>query len=310
MKKCIFLHLLTILCLIGCQKDKPISEKLNVITTTTILKDIVSHIGGPYAEVKSLMGPEVDPHLYKAKAEDLTLLKQAQLIFYHGLHLEGFLTELFEKMTKQGYPICNVSQHIAKEKLIFVDDFQHHPDPHIWLNPALWALTIPSIVSFFIQKDPSHATFYEKQGELLKIHYQKLNDWILQTLSPIPKEKRILITSHDAFNYFGRQYGFQVIGIQGISTASEAGLADIAHAIHFIQKHQVPAIFVENSVNPAIIKQIAQNAPVKIGGELLSDALGNHDQTITTPEKTTYHLDTYEGFLAHNALTLLKNLNP
>lgn len=304
--------LILMLCLgLSACKPKNTSEKngpLQVVVTTTMLADMLQSIAGEHIQLTCLMGPETDPHLYKASASDLAKLQKADLIFYNGLHLEGRMDDLFSRMKAQGRPIFAITDTIPEEQLLAPANFQHHPDPHVWLAPELWALGIDTVVNALVEYDISHRAHYQAEGEALKERYYALDAWAKNTLTALPIKQRILVTSHDAFNYFGRAYDFQVIGVQGVSTASEAGLADITHTIDFIKQHNVKSIFVETSVPHATIERIAADSGAQIGGELFSDALGTLGKLETGLNGETYDLGTYEGMIKHNINTLLKAL--
>ncbi len=292
-------------------KPKNASEKhgpLQVVVTTTMLADMLKSIARDHIQLTSLMGPETDPHLYKASASDLEKLQKADVIFYSGLHLEGRMDDLFSRMKAQGRPIFAVTDNISEDQLLTPANFHHHPDPHVWLAPELWALGIDTVVDALTEYDAPHHAHYQAEGEALKEHYYALDAWVKNTLTVLPIKQRILVTSHDAFNYFGRAYDFQVIGVQGVSTAGEAGLADITHTIDFIKQNNVKSIFVETSVPHATIERIAADSGAHIGGELFSDALGTLGKIETGPDGETYDLGTYEGMIKHNINTLLKAL--
>ncbi len=298
--------------MLGCQakvKDEDTSSQVPVVVvTTTMIGDMVQFIAGEHAQVLILMGPEVDPHLYKASASDLEKLRKADLIFYNGLHLEGKMDELFSKMQQKGTCIHAITAHIPSDQLFYPSDFEGHPDPHVWFDPTLWAIGTEIVANALATRDPAHADFYHTHAKTLTQKYLDLHAWTKETLSVLPKDKRILITSHDAFNYFGKAYDFDVIGVQGISTASEAGLADIAQTIDFIRRHSVKAIFVESSVPHATIERISKDAGINIGGELFSDALGTPGEIEISKSKEQYDLGSYEGMIKHNTNSILHAL--
>jgi manganese/zinc/iron transport system substrate-binding protein len=295
--------------LMGCRKNtsettKPgSSRKLRVTTTTTMVSDLVKQVGGDRVEVQGLMGAGVDPHLYKASANDVTKLQSAEVIFYSGLMLEGKMEEIFSGMAKGGKRVYAVTEGIAKEKLLHPTTFGGHPDPHVWFEVPLWAECVDTVVKGLSDARPADKEYFAERGAAAKKAMAELHQWALKRAEELPKEKRVLITSHDAFSYFGRAYGFQVVGLQGISTVVEAGGADMAKLVDFIKKNNVRAIFIESSVSPNTIKRISEDAGVKIGGELFSDAMGTPGQI-----ENGYDLGTYEGMIKHNLDTVVNAL--
>jgi manganese/zinc/iron transport system substrate-binding protein len=285
----------------------PLSAKLKVVGTTTMITDLVRDIGGEKIEVTGMMGPGVDPHLYKATAGDVRSLQQCDIVFYNGLYLEGRIGDVLVKLASRGKKVYAVSEGIEEDRLLEPPEFAGHFDPHIWFDPTLWVETVEVVVEGLSVSDSENADYFKKEGIRVVEHYKQLHIWALEKISTIDKSQRILITSHDAFNYFGRAYGFKVVGVQGISTVSEAGLADIAKMVDFIRENQVRAIFVESSVSPAAINRISKDAGVKIGGELYSDAMGIPGQT-ETKQGDTYDLGTYEGMLKHNVYRIVEAL--
>jgi manganese/zinc/iron transport system substrate-binding protein len=268
-----------------------------------MVTDLVKSVGGDRVEVQGLMGPGVDPHLYKATASDVQKLAQAEIIFYSGLVLEGKMQDLFSKMARSKKFVYPVTESIPVEQLLEPPQFAGHYDPHVWFEVPLWAKCVDTVLKGLVEFDPKGAAYYEKRTAEYRKRMGELHEWALKRTAELPKEKRILITSHDAFNYLGRAYGFQVVGLQGISTVDTASLADMAKMVDFIKKTGVKAVFVESSVPPQAIERISQDAGVKIGGELFSDAMG-------TPGKIEngYDLGTYEGMVKHNINTIVEAL--
>lgn len=277
--------------------------KLRVTATTTMVSDLVKQVGGDRVSVEALMGPGVDPHLYKASASDVTKLQNAEVIFYSGIMLEGKMEEIFSKMSKGGKKVYAVTDSIAKDRLLHPTGSGGHADPHVWFEVPLWAQSVDTVVKGLSEARPSDADYFKQRGETAKKSMADLHQWALKRANELPKEKRILITSHDAFSYFGRAYGFEVVGLQGISTVTESSLADMSKMVEFIRKNNVKAIFVESSVPPNTIKRISEDAGVKIGGELFSDAMGTPGQM-----ENGYDLGTYEGMIKHNLDTVVNAL--
>ncbi len=267
-----------------------------------MVSDLVKSVGGDRVAVEGLMGAGVDPHLYKATASDVSKLQQAQVIFYSGLHLEGKMQELFDKLQAQK-KVFAVTDAIPRERLSKPAEFAGHYDPHVWFEVPLWEMCVETVVKGLSATDPAGAAEYQKRGEELRAKMKDLHQWTLRRVAELPPEKRILITSHDAFNYFGKAYGFQVVGLQGLSTADEAGLADMAKMVDLVKQKNIKAVFVESSVPHNTIERISKDAGVKIGGELFSDAMGTPGQM-----ENGYDLGTYEGMIKHNADTIVNAL--
>ncbi|MDO8527480.1 MAG: zinc ABC transporter substrate-binding protein [Deltaproteobacteria bacterium] len=292
----------------ACTKTKQVAKNdvtgpIRIVTTTGMIGDLVKNIGGERVEVLTLMGAGVDPHLYKASAGDIRHLQEARMIFYNGLNLEGKMGDIFVRVSRDNPFVIPVTEDFDHAKLLEPPAFQGHFDPHVWFDVTLWAEAGRRVQKALEVFDPAGSAVYQKNGEVLQKRLTELHKWSIQKASELPKIKRVLVTSHDAYNYFGRAYGFEVIGLQGISTVTQAGLADIANMVDFILKHKVKAVFVETSVSPKAIQRVEQDAksrgwPLKIGGELFSDAMGKAG----SPEGT------YEGMIRHNMNTIVENL--
>ncbi|MBG30016.1 MAG: ABC transporter substrate-binding protein [Opitutae bacterium] len=281
--------------------------KLIVVATTTHVADMVRSVAGDRIELLALMGPRVDPHLYKPSARDAAALAKADLVFYSGLMLEGRMADLFAKAARSGVQAYAVTEKVPQERLLEPEEFEGHWDPHVWFDPLIWASCIEVVREGLVAHDPQEAEFYQTNAESLRAEYLAIHDWAKSRLTAIPEEDRKLITSHDAFNYFGRAFDFEVIAVQGISTATEAGLADRAAMVDYVKSHEVKAIFVESSVNPAIIQEIASEAGVKVGGELFSDAMGESGQT-KGPDGEVYDVSTWTGMMKHNLNVIVEGL--
>jgi manganese/zinc/iron transport system substrate-binding protein len=279
MKKLALLILLLI-SFTSCKNEKSTNGKLNVVTTTTMITDLVKNIGGDNINLQGLMGSGVDPHLYKASEGDVTKLVNADIIFYNGLHLEGKLVEVFEKMERSGKTPIALTDVIDKSTLIGSDYFASNYDPHVWFNIDYF-ISFGSEVSRVLQeKDPENAQLYEENWQNYYKRLLSLKSDISLKIEELPKEKRVLVTAHDAFNYFGRSYNFEVVGLQGLSTATEAGVQDVQKLSAFIIEKSIKAIFVESSVPKRTIEALqaavkSKGHNVEIGGTLYSDALGN-----------------------------------
>ena len=272
---------LIILLVVSCgKKAKNKNGKLKVVTTTTMITDLVKNIGGDKLEVKGLMGAGVDPHLYKASEGDVSKLFNADVVIYNGLHLEGKLEEVFEKMQHQNKKTIIVSDIINKNDLISSELFASNYDPHIWFDINNWRKITLYVAEKLAEIDTKNAAFYQQNGKEYLDKLVALNKEVESKINELPIEKRILVTAHDAFNYFGNQHRFKVVGLQGLSTATEAGVQDVQKLAKFIIENKVKAIFVESSVPKRTIEALqeavkSKNQEVLIGGTLYSDALGN-----------------------------------
>lgn len=272
-----------VLCaLAGCSPEGASSSaensagKLRVLATTGMIADVARIIGGEEAQVDALMGPGVDPHLYQPTARDQTRLRSAQLILYNGLHLEGKMVEVFENLARSKAVVA-VTHDIPEDKFLTWASSAGMHDPHVWFDVTLWQHAARTITQALCKADPDHASAYEARSKQYLSELSELDAWCRARVAEVPAEQRVLITSHDAFHYFGRAYGFEVVGIQGISTETEAGLRAITDAVDLIRERRLAAIFPETSVPRAAIERVAQDSGAKLGPELYSDALGPAD---------------------------------
>ena len=278
-------------------------KKLKVTATTSMVADLVKNIGGDRVDVEGLMGPGVDPHLYKATASDILKLQRADVIFYNGLLLEGKLQDLFAQMARRKKFVYAVTEDLPRETLLEPPAMQGHYDPHVWFDVPLWSQCADKVREGLAEADPSGKAVYQKNLQTVKKRLAELHRWAVNRAQELPEERRVLVTSHDSFNYFGRAYGFQVVALQGISTVTEAGLADVAKLVDFVKERRVKAVFVESSVPHSTIQRISSDAGVAIGGELFSDAMGTPGQM-----ENGYDLGTYEGMIRHNLNTIVEGL--
>ena len=278
-------------------------KQLKVTTTTTMVADLVRSVGGDRVTIETLMGPGVDPHLYKAAASDVTKLQQADIIFYSGLLLEGKMQEIFTNLARSKRRVYAVTESIPVDRLLAPPEFAGHHDPHVWFDVTLWKLCLDTVVKVLTDADPAGNKLYEQRAVETRKRMDELHAWALAKANELPPNRRILVTSHDAYNYFGRAYGFQVVGLQGISTVSEAGLADVAKLSDFIKEKGIKAVFVESSVPHNTIERISKDTGAKIGGELFSDAMGAAGEM-----ENGYDLGTYEGMIKHNLTTIVEAL--
>ncbi len=277
---------------------------VRVVATTGMVGDLVARVGGEHVQVTTLMGPGVDPHLFKATASDVLKLQRADVIVYNGLMLEGKMGDLFVRMARAGKQVHAVADGLPKELLIGGDgDGGGHPDPHVWFDVSLWARGVDGVAGVLGKAAPAHADVFRQNAERVRGELAALHAWATAKAAEVPEGQRVLVTSHDAYSYFGRAYGFEVVGLQGLSTVSEAALADVAKLVDFIKARGLKAIFVETSVSPAALQRIAKDARVSIGGELFSDAMGMPGQM-----ENGYDLGTYEGMVKHNLNTIVEAL--
>lgn len=254
------------------------SSGLKVVSTTGMIHDAVEHIGADLIQAEGLMGPGVDPHLYKATEGDLRKLAAADVIFYNGLHLEGRMGDIMVKLASKRRVVA-VTDEIPEDLLMSPPEFSGLHDPHVWFDPTLWQLAVKTIIQTLSDADPENAEIYMKRGTDYIAEIARLHEENIQKISVLPIEKRILVTAHDAFGYFGRAYQFKVHALQGMSTETEAGTKDVQNLANLVIDLKLPAIFIESAIPERHIKavQAATNAkgwPVKLGGELYADALG------------------------------------
>ena len=272
--------------------------RLNVVATTGQVGDIAVNVGGDRVKVTSLMGPGIDPHLYKASAGDVERLRRADLILYNGLHLEAKMGDVLAGLGSR-QPTLAVAEAIPEADLIAPPEFQGAHDPHVWFDAHLWSHAVEATRAKLSELDPEHADGYQARAAAYLQQLDELHTYATAQFATIPAEQRVLVTAHDAFNYFGRAYGLEVRGLQGISTATEAGTGDVQDLAAFIAARRIPALFVESSVSPRAIEAVreavrARGWEVEIGGEIFSDALGDAG----TPAGT------YLGMVRHNVDTI------
>lgn len=283
---------------IGEERKRPAGAQLRVLCTTSMVADLARNIAGGRAQVAGLMGAGIDPHLYKASEGDVIRMAQADIIFYNGLHLEGRMADIFEKMATRNIPAVAVVRSIPEERLLARQGSRGIHDPHIWFDASLWMSAAQTVRDALVENDPPNAKFYQANAEKYLKELETLHSYIKSQAEKIPAERRVLITAHDAFGYFGRAYGFEVMGLQGISTTAEAGARDVRNLADVIVRRRIPAVFVETSVPPRNIEALqaavqSRGFNVKIGGHLYSDALGSPN----TPEGSyigmaRYNIDT------------------
>ncbi len=274
---------------IGAATGKP-----RAVATTTMIYDLVSQVGGDKIEVRGLLSPGADPHTYKPVPGDAIAIAESQIVFRNGLKLEGWMDKLVENAGGQR-PIITVSDGMPA-----VDDPAQagHPDPHIWFSVPSWKLAVDNVAKALSELVPDSKNLFFARAESYKLRLDSLHLWAKTEMAKIPESRRFLVTSHDAFNYFGKEYGLTVIGVQGISTETQASSQDVAGIVKFIKQNKIPAIFVETSVNPKLIEEISRQSGVKVGGTLYGDSAGPAGSGA----------DTYIGMISSNVRTIVAAL--
>lgn len=285
--------------------DPAAGGRYQVVGTVGMITDVVRNIAADRAAVVGLIGEGVDPHLYKPTRKDVVTLNQADVVFYNGLRLEGAMTDLLERLATTDKPVRAVTATILGETdyLLEKDDGSARTDPHVWMDVAGWIRAVPVIVDTLATYDSANAVAYQQNGDVYIEKLRALDAYAREALATIPAEKRVLVTAHDAFQYFGRAYGLEVRGIQGISTESEAGVRDLENLIDFIVERELPAVFVESSVGDKNVRALVEGArarghTVAIGGTLFSDAMGPAGS----------YEGTYIGMIDHNVTTITNAL--
>ena len=302
----LLLSTLLVLCAACAESSGSIKREstIKVVTTTSLIGDLVENIAGEAVEVTSLMGTGVDPHLYKASAGDVEKLAGADMIFYNGLNLEAKITDVLGQMRKSGIFTVGVAEGIDNSLLFSPEEYQGYYDPHIWFDVALWKKAAKVVMEAFTFYDPENAPVYRRNAESYLEELDLLQAYIQKKIATLQPDRKVLITAHDAFNYFGKGYGFEVMGLQGISTDSEASVADIKNLSKTITERKIPAVFVETSISPRYMRALrasvkARGFDVRIGGSLYSDSMGNPG----TEEGT------YIGMFKSNVDTIVESLS-
>ena len=273
--------------------------RIKIVATTGMVADLARNIGGDRVEVIGLMGPGVDPHYYKASQGDLARITDADIVLFNGLFLEGKMEAIFAKMARSKKVVA-VAGGVDEKNLRRPPEFLGHFDPHIWFDVSLWAQTVEVAVASLSELDPEGAEVYRRNGEQYRARLDALHQWVIEQVGQISEQQRVLITAHDAFGYFGLAYGFEVVGLQGISTVAEYGVNDVTQLVDRIVERQVKAIFVESSVPVRSIEAVRQGClnrgfEVVIGGTLYSDAMGGAGSGA----------DSYVGMVESNVNTIV-----
>ncbi|RFU13831.1 manganese transporter [Rhodobacteraceae bacterium W635] len=281
----------------------PVAQaQLSVVATTGMIADTAQEIGGDHVALRPLMGPGVDPHAYRQTRSDIVAMTRADLVLWHGLFLEAQMEDFFEDLARSRN-VTAVAEVTPRELLLAHEDYANRFDPHLWMVPGLWRHAAMEIRDALIAADPENAQDYTANAETFFAALEALSDYATQSLSTVPEAQRVLVTAHDAFNYFGQAHGFEVLGIQGISTDSEAGLSRIAELVDLLVERNIAAVFVESSVSDRNIRALIEGAAarghaVEIGGELYSDAMGDPGT----------HEGTYIGMIDHNVTVITRAL--
>ncbi len=274
------------------------AERLGVVATTGMIADAARQVGGDLVEVRALMGPGVDPHAYRQTRSDIVAMTRADLVLWHGLYLEAQMEEFLLDL-KEKRAVVAVGETVPEAQLIAHEDYQGKFDPHVWMDPELWAIVVESVRDALTEAAPENADAFEMNAATHLADLERLSEYSDRIMATVPEPARVLLTAHDAFGYFGEAYGFEVIGIQGISTESEAGLNRISELVDMLVEREIGAVFVESSVSDRNIRALvegaaAQGHEVQIGGELYSDAMGADG---------TYE-GTWIGMIDHNVTTI------
>jgi manganese/zinc/iron transport system substrate-binding protein len=289
----------------GGQQDIAVSMHrypLNIVATTGMVGDVVSQVVGTNGQVRVLMEDEVDPHLFRPTRADIARMQQADMIFYSGLNLEGRMGDTLVQLARTR-PVFAVTELVDQSILLDAQNYELAYDPHLWMDVRLWMSAVEVVVTALSDFDPRSADYYRQNADSYLDELAELDAYVREIMATIPRERRYLVTAHDAFGYFGQAYDIAVIGVQGISTESEAGLEDINSLVHFIVEHRISAVFAETTVPDRAMMAVIEGAGarghrVRIGGELFSDAMG--------PDGT--YEGTYVGMIDHNATTIVRAL--
>jgi manganese/zinc/iron transport system substrate-binding protein len=295
--------LATVLAACGIRPETAADDgRLSVLTTTGQVADIARNVGGDLVRVDSMMGAGTDPHLYVASISDVDKLRNADIVFYNGLFLEAQLEDIFEQLSER-QTVIPISRDMDHADLHPSPDYADEFDPHVWFDVPLWSRGVLTVRDALIAADPANAAAYTANADAYLAQLAELDTYVTAQAARVPEQQRVLITAHDAFGYFGSAYGFDVLGLQGISTASEAGTGDVQQLAEFIAANRIPAIFIESSVPVRNVEAVQaavrdRGFDVVIGGELFSDAMGDTG----TPEGT------YIGMVRHNIDTIVNAL--
>ena len=294
----------------GCSSESPASnvpdtkqDPIRIVATTGMVTDIVRQVVGGRGEVEGLIGADVDPHLFRPTRSDVQRLMNASVIFYNGLLLEGQMTDTLVRAATAGRKVFAVTELLDASFLLEAEDYENAFDPHVWMDPRAWMKAVEVVRDSLAELDPAGKFTYEQNAAAYLEELADLDAYARRVLETVPENKRVLVTAHDAFGYFGRRFGFEVVGIQGISTESEAGVRDIERLVDMLVTRGIGAVFIESTVPDRAVRAViagaaARGHTVRIGGELFSDAMG---------EAGTYE-GTYIGMIDHNVTTIANAL--
>lgn len=279
------------------------TQPLRVVATTAMIADPAREIAGPHATVTALMGEGVDPHLFKPARSDMAALLQANLVLANGHRLEGRMDDAFQRVAARGTPVVRVAESVAPEQLIDDPEYPGQADPHLWMDPLAWLEVTDIITQALAEADPANAETYRANAAAYQQRLRALHEWAERAIATIPESQRVLVTAHDAFNYFARRYHIEVHAIQGLSTESEAGVRDIENLVTLLVDRRIPAVFTESSISDRNIRALiagaqARGHTVTLGGSLYSDAMGPADTK----------QGTYLGMIEHNIRTIVTAL--
>ncbi|WP_299694293.1 zinc ABC transporter substrate-binding protein [uncultured Tateyamaria sp.] len=275
---------------------------LNIVATTGMIADLARHIGGDRVTVQGLMGAGVDPHAYRQTRSDIVAMTRSDTVLWHGLYLEAQMEDVLADLGRKR-PVIAVAESVDKDLLLSHEDYAGRYDPHIWMDPDLWVRCVPGVVAALSDLAPDARDLFEANAAAFVTEARALGAYARGVLEQVPAEQRVLLTAHDAFGYFGAAYDFEVMGIQGISTESEAGLNRIGALVDMLVERRLPAVFVETSVSDRNVRALvegaaAQGHTTRIGGALYSDAMG--------PDGT--YEGTWFGMIDHNVTTIARAL--
>ena len=287
----------------GCdprgQPNAVTDDKLRVVTTIGMITDVVKNVGGTRVEVTGIVEPGVDPHFYNPTPKDVQRFGSAHIIFYNGLHLEAKMADVLAKMSEDTVTVA-VTDAVDRSLLLTPQEYEGLYDPHLWFDVKLWMQVVGKVRDALSEFDADNTVLYRSNAERYLTKLMELNEYVKSQVERVPSKQRVLVTAHDCFNYFGKAYGFEVRGLQGVSTATEVGVADVQELAAFIVERGISAVFVESSVSSRSLKAVkaavkSKGFDVEIGGELFTDAMGNEG----TPEGT------YIGMIRHNIDTIV-----
>lgn len=303
--------------LIGCSEngaaDKQQSpgtkgdrRRLKIVATTGMVADMVKHVVGDRGDVISLMGPGVDPHLFRPLLQHVKKMNDADVIFYSGLMLEGRMQEAIAQVNLPNRPAVAVTRGLETSESDYLrspPEFEGHYDPHVWMDVKAWTRCMDQVVETLSAIDGEHAQTFHDNAKSYASELEELDNYVRKSIESIPETQRVLVTAHDAFGYFGRAYAIEVRSVQGVTTESEAGVRDINRLVDFLVEKKIPSIFVESSVNEKNMRAViegakSRGAQIQIGAELFSDAMGEED---------TYE-GSYMGMIDHNATRITRAL--